>query len=125
MAAYRTRATAAEDDGDRLPQCRIARTVAPADRGVMSKARGCQRTTFAPVREEWSRICPFRVKYLAATQCFLLQKKVFLKSKLDCSVKGHQNSLVDPECVRIEFVIDAHAHNMVRDVRIEVDSKRC
>jgi hypothetical protein len=32
---------------------------------------------------------------------------------------------VGPQCARIEFVIDAHAHNIVRDVRIEVDCKRC
>ena len=38
---------------------------------------------------------------------------------LDCSV--NPNSLVGPDFVRIEFVIDAHAHDMVRDTGIEVD----
>src|SRR5262249_30918795 len=34
-------------------------------------------------------------------------------------------TLVGPDVVQIEFVIDAHAHDMVRDAGIEVDSKRC
>src|SRR5262249_8039024 len=34
-------------------------------------------------------------------------------------------TLVDPDFVRIEFVIDAHTHDMVRDVGIEIDCKRC
>jgi hypothetical protein len=34
-------------------------------------------------------------------------------------------TLVGPDFIRIEFVIDAHAHDVVRDAGIEVDSKRC
>src|SRR5690349_2571130 len=36
-----------------------------------------------------------------------------------------KDTLVGPDFVRIEFVIDAHAHDMVRDAGIEIDSKRC
>src|SRR5262249_61072468 len=41
------------------------------------------------------------------------------------SIFRFQNSLIGPDFIWIEFVIDAHAHDVVRDAGIEVDSKRC
>src|SRR6516165_9918065 len=46
-------------------------------------------------------------------------------NKRQCPPRLLSKTLVGPDFVRIEFVIDAHTHDMVRDVGTEIDCKRC
>ena len=96
-------APACEAHKDRIPITVSLGHVAPRSAGAQNPENTVDRsplvrdrwTTFAPIGEQRVENAPFRVRYIAPTQCCLLQKGS-LESKLDSSVKNRQHALVDP-----------------------------
>src|SRR5262249_30948583 len=94
-------APACEAHKDRIPITVSLGHVAPRSAGAQNPENTVDRsplvrdrwTTFAPIGEQRVENAPFRVRYIAPTQCCLLQKGS-LESKLDSSVKNRQHALV-------------------------------
>src|SRR5262249_32192578 len=93
-------APACEAHKDRIPITVSLGHVAPRSAGAQNPDNTVDRsplvrdrwTTFAPIGEQRVENAPSRVRYIAPTQCCLLQKGS-LESKLDSSVKNRQHAL--------------------------------